>query len=153
MALAWAGSTCICWPPPGSASADSIRSTEGWARPQGAFTSGCSNVDGESLMATAQTQSADSAALKQSSTGRLVSLDAFRGAIIALMVLVNDPGDGRHVYGPLNHAEWHGWTITREGFPSFLWIVGSAMTFSIAQRLAAGNSPADAMLPVLLRAA
>ena len=43
---------------------------------------------------------------------RLVSLDAFRGAIIALMVLVNDPGDGRHVYGPLQHADWNGWTIT-----------------------------------------
>ena len=43
---------------------------------------------------------------------RLVSLDAFRGATIALMIIVNSPGDGAHAYGPLNHADWNGWTIT-----------------------------------------
>ena len=84
---------------------------------------------------------------------RLVSLDAFRGAIIALMVLVNDPGDGRHVYGPLQHAEWHGWTITDVVFPSFLWIVGVAMTFSMARRLAAGTPRAQIFRQVLQRAA
>src|SRR5260370_27886220 len=67
------------------------------------------------------------------STGRLVSLDAFRGAIIALMVLVNDPGDGRHVYAPLQHADWNGWTIPHLVFPSFVSIVGDAMTFSMAR--------------------
>src|ERR1700681_492559 len=48
---------------------------------------------------------------------RLVSLDAFRGATIALMVLVNDPGDGSTAYGPLQHSEWNGWTITDVVFP------------------------------------
>ena len=62
---------------------------------------------------------------------RLVSLDAFRGATIALMILVNTPGDGRYVYAPLRHAEWHGWTATDVVFPSFLWIVGVAMTLSM----------------------
>src|SRR3954465_15082445 len=61
---------------------------------------------------------------------RLVSLDAFRGATIALMVVVNSPGDGAHAYAPLNHADWNGWTITDVVFPSFLWIVGVAMTLS-----------------------
>src|SRR5437762_3090997 len=37
---------------------------------------------------------------------RLVSLDAFRGATIALMVLVNTAGDWQHVYEPLQHSEW-----------------------------------------------
>ena len=69
---------------------------------------------------------------------RLVSLDAFRGAIIALMVLVNDPGDGSHVYAPLQHAEWNGWTPTDVVFPSFLWIVGVAITLSLGRRLASG---------------
>jgi len=41
---------------------------------------------------------------KSSAVQRLVSLDAFRGATMALMVLVNTPGDGEHVYGPLRHA-------------------------------------------------
>ena len=105
-------------------------------------------------MATAQTESATSAALKkQAPTERLISLDAFRGAIIALMVLVNDPGDGRHVYGPLNHAEWNGWTITDVVFPSFLWILGVAMTFSMAKRLAAGNSRAQIFTQALRRTA
>lgn len=83
---------------------------------------------------------------------RLVSLDALRGATIALMVLVNDPGDGRYVYGPLRHAEWHGWTITDVVFPSFLWIAGVALTFSLAKRLAAGASRAQLLGQILRRA-
>jgi predicted acyltransferase len=71
---------------------------------------------------------------------RLVSLDAFRGATMALMVLVNTPGDGRHVYGPLEHAEWNGWTPTDVVFPSFLWIVGVAITLSLGRRMEAGVS-------------
>jgi predicted acyltransferase len=69
---------------------------------------------------------------------RLVALDAFRGATIALMVLVNDPGDGEHVYAPLRHAEWHGWTPTDVVFPSFLWIVGVALTLSLSRRMQDG---------------
>lgn len=68
---------------------------------------------------------------------RLVSLDAFRGAIMALMVLVNDPG-GRVSYAPLEHAAWDGWTPTDVVFPSFMWIVGLAMTLSLGKRLEAG---------------
>ena len=59
---------------------------------------------------------------------RLLSLDAFRGLTIALMILVNTPGDGRNTYAPLQHAEWHGWTLTDCVFPSFVWIVGVAIT-------------------------
>ena len=58
---------------------------------------------------------------------RLLSLDAFRGLTIALMVLVNTPGDHQNVYAPLRHADWHGWTITDCVFPSFVWIVGVAI--------------------------
>jgi len=66
---------------------------------------------------------------------RLVSLDVFRGATIALMIIVNTPGDGRHAYGPLNHSQWDGWTITDVVFPSFVWIVGVAMTLSRTRTL------------------
>ena len=59
---------------------------------------------------------------------RLVSLDAFRGATIALMILVNTPGDADAAYWPLKHADWHGWTPTDVVFPSFLWIAGVALT-------------------------
>ena len=62
--------------------------------------------------------------------GRLVSLDAFRGMTVALMILVNNPGDWSHVYWPLLHAPWHGWTPTDLVFPFFLFIVGVAIPFS-----------------------
>jgi predicted acyltransferase len=76
---------------------------------------------------------------------RLVSLDAFRGLTIAFMVLVNTPGDGEHVYAPLRHAKWHGWTPTDAVFPSFMWIAGLAMTLSFGRRLASGAMRSDLM--------
>ena len=86
-------------------------------------------------------------------TQRLVSLDAFRGATMALMVLVNNPGDGSHVYAPLEHSDWHGWTPTDVVFPSFMWIVGVAMTLSFAKRLEAGASRTGLLLQAFRRAA
>ena len=84
---------------------------------------------------------------------RLVSLDAFRGATIALMVLVNNAGSGRDSYPQLEHAAWHGWTITDTVFPSFLWIVGVAITLSLGKRLAGGTSKSRLMAQVARRAA
>ncbi len=84
---------------------------------------------------------------------RLVSLDAFRGATMALMVLVNNPGDGAHTYAPLQHAEWNGWTPTDVVFPSFMWIVGVALTFSLAKRMAEGVPRARLLLQAARRAA
>ncbi|HXB72746.1 MAG TPA: DUF5009 domain-containing protein [Candidatus Acidoferrales bacterium] len=90
--------------------------------------------------------------LPGAATERLVSLDAFRGATIAFMILVNTPGDGRHAYAPLQHAEWHGWTATDVVFPSFLWIVGVAMTLSMGRSVAAGASRAHLLTRALRRA-
>lgn len=64
-----------------------------------------------------------------------MSLDAFRGLTIATMILVNNPGNWEHVYTPLDHAPWHGWTLTDLIFPFFLFIVGVSMTFSFGKRL------------------
>jgi predicted acyltransferase len=55
---------------------------------------------------------------------RIPALDAFRGATVAAMLLVNNPGTWSAIYGPLRHAEWHGWTPTDLIFPFFLFIVG-----------------------------
>jgi len=84
--------------------------------------------------------------------GRIVSLDAFRGATIALMVLVNTPG-GPSSYAPLNHSEWNGWTITDVVFPSFLWIVGVAITLSLGARMTAGVPKSRLFLSALRRSA
>jgi predicted acyltransferase len=61
---------------------------------------------------------------------RLLSLDAFRGATIAAMILVNNSGDSDHTWWPLLHQPWHGWTPTDLVFPFFLWIVGVSLVFS-----------------------
>jgi predicted acyltransferase len=72
---------------------------------------------------------------------------------MALMVLVNDAGDGRHTYAPLQHSEWNGWTPTDVVFPSFLWIVGVAMTLSLSRKLEAGVPRGKLFLQALRRSA
>ena len=67
------------------------------------------------------------------------------------MVLVNTPGDGDHVYAPLRHAKWHGWTPTDVVFPSFMWIAGLAMTLSFGRRLASGATRSELMRQTLRR--
>ncbi len=65
---------------------------------------------------------------------RLTSLDFFRGFTIAAMILVNNPGNWSHVYPPLLHAQWHGWTPTDLIFPFFLFIVGVSITLSFSSK-------------------
>src|SRR5512146_2551755 len=84
---------------------------------------------------------------------RLTSLDAFRGATIAAMILVNDPGNWDTTYVQLKHSPWHGWTITDMAFPFFLWIVGVAMTLSFARRTESGADKGRLMFHVVRRAA
>ncbi len=85
--------------------------------------------------------------------GRLISLDAFRGLTVAGMILVNNPGDWKHVYPPLRHAKWHGWTPTDLVFPSFLFIVGVAIPLALGKRLARGDSRAALLGKILWRSA
>ncbi|MBC7939416.1 MAG: DUF1624 domain-containing protein [Chitinophagaceae bacterium] len=68
---------------------------------------------------------------------RLRSLDIFRGATVALMILVNNPGSWSHLYPPLAHATWHGCTPTDLVFPFFLFAVGNALAL-VWPRLQAG---------------
>ena len=99
-----------------------------------------------------RTQPVGTRETKQPAAQRLVSLDVFRGATMALMVLVNNAGDGAHTYGPLQHAEWNGWTLTDTVFPAFLWIVGVAITLSLGKRLMAGVPPSRLFAQVFRRA-
>ena len=84
---------------------------------------------------------------------RLASLDAFRGLTIAGMILVNNPGSWSYVYPPLAHAAWHGWTPTDLIFPYFLFILGVAIPFSFARRLAEGAARGDLLRHVARRSA
>ncbi len=84
-------------------------------------------------------------------TERLVSLDAFRGLTIAGMVLVNNPGSWSHIYWPLGHAAWHGWTPTDLIFPFFLFIVGVSITLALGPRREESSSQRDLYLKIVKR--
>lgn len=58
---------------------------------------------------------------------RYYSLDVFRGATVAFMILVNNQAGP--AYGPLDHALWHGLTPTDLVFPFFLFAMGNALAF------------------------
>jgi predicted acyltransferase len=70
---------------------------------------------------------------------RVLSVDVLRGLTIALMILVNDPGDWEHVYTQLDHAEWNGFTLTDFVFPNFLFLVGVSIVLSLSSRIARGS--------------
>src|ERR1700751_5784981 len=105
-------------------------------------------------MATTVVDSRTPASAPQASvpvSTRLASLDVFRGLTIALMILVNNAGDWEHVYWPLEHAKWNGWTPTDLVFPFFVFIVGVSVVFSFASRVARGDSKKALLLHALKR--
>ena len=107
----------------------------------------------EPFIATAETIAVPNtlAVVDAARSGRVVSLDVFRGITIAAMILVNDPGSWEHIYPPLEHAEWNGWTPTDLIFPFFLFIVGVSMTLSFASRTARGATRGSLAWHILLR--
>jgi predicted acyltransferase len=76
-------------------------------------------------------------------SGRLAALDLFRGATVAAMLFVNNPGSWAHVLPPFDHAAWNGCTPTDLVFPFFLFIVGTASVLSLGKRAAQGASRLD----------
>ena len=69
------------------------------------------------------------------------------------MILVNNPGSWDHVYPPLEHAEWNGWTATDLIFPFFLFIVGVSLVLSLTRRQGAGIDRAALVRKIVGRAA
>ena len=84
--------------------------------------------------------------------GRLTSLDIFRGATIAFMIVVNSQ-TSEEAYWPLRHANWNGWTPTDLVFPFFLFIVGVSLVLSFQSRLARGFSRRTLVLHTVRRSA
>src|SRR3982751_2216453 len=58
---------------------------------------------------------------------------------ICFMIIVNTPGSGAAAFSPLEHAAWHGFTPTDLVFPSFLFAVGNAMSFTMKKYQQMGN--------------
>ncbi len=84
---------------------------------------------------------------------RLVSLDVYRGLTVAGMILVTDPGTYSAVYWPLLHTQWDNPTPTDMIFPSFLFMVGMALTLSFASRIQRGFDRGKLALHLLRRSA
>jgi predicted acyltransferase len=64
---------------------------------------------------------------------RYLSLDVLRGLTVAFMIIVNSPGNAAASYSQLRHAVWHGFTLTDLVFPTFLFVVGNAMSFTMGK--------------------
>ena len=60
---------------------------------------------------------------------RFLALDVLRGMTVCFMIIVNTPGSGATSYAPLNHAHWNGFTPTDLVFPTFMFVVGNALSF------------------------
>ena len=60
---------------------------------------------------------------------RSQSIDTLRGMTLALMIVVNMSISEEKSYAPLLHARWHGLTLTDLVFPTFLFVVGAALSF------------------------
>lgn len=84
-------------------------------------------------------------------SGRLISLDAFRGITIAAMILVNFPGNGGQCYAPLKHTHWNGISPTDLIAPFFLFIVGVSIALAYSKRLEAGQRPSSMYTKLIVR--
>ncbi len=60
---------------------------------------------------------------------RFLALDVLRGITICFMIIVNTPGNIITTWAPLLHANWHGFTPTDLVFPTFMFVVGNALSF------------------------
>jgi predicted acyltransferase len=83
---------------------------------------------------------------------RLVSLDVLRGIAVALMILVNNAGDGRVSYAQLKHSVWNGCTLTDLVFPNFLFILGASIVLAFRNRRERGITRQTILLQIVRRA-
>jgi heparan-alpha-glucosaminide N-acetyltransferase len=94
---------------------------------------------------------------------RLVSLDAYRGAIMLMMASAGlgaahiarqypDSSLWQFLAHNTEHAEWAGFTVWDVIQPAFMFMVGVALPFSVASRQARGHSRARMLVHALWRA-
>src|SRR6202041_2777876 len=100
--------------------------------------------------ATVPTQSPAAGNAKPQSE-RLMSLNIFRGLMVAGMIVVDNPGSDDPAYWAIKHAEWNGWTPADFIFPSFLFLVGVSIVLSFSVRLQRGESRRQILLHAFKR--
>ena len=77
--------------------------------------------------------------MTKTTSPRFLSLDVLRGMTICFMIIVNTPGSGARPFSPLLHADWNGFTPTDLVFPTFLFAVGNAMSFTMPRYATLGT--------------
>jgi predicted acyltransferase len=75
-------------------------------------------------------------------SSRYLPFDVLRGLTVALMIVANTPGNGATTYAPLLHSPWHGFTLTDLIFPTFMFVVGNALSVTLEKYSAMGNAAA-----------
>lgn len=71
---------------------------------------------------------------------RFTAMDVLRGLTVALMIVVNmQVGPGKS-YPPLLHAAWNGLTPTDVVFPTFMFVVGTALSFTLDKYATLGEA-------------
>lgn len=83
---------------------------------------------------------------------RLLSLDVFRGITIAIMILVNSPGN-RIAYAWLEHSTWNGCTLADLVFPFFIVIVGMSSVLALTNLKIKGMHNRQLFLKIIRRSA
>jgi predicted acyltransferase len=86
-----------------------------------------------------------------SSSQRFLALDVLRGMTVCFMIIVNTPGNAATTYWPLLHANWNGFTPTDLVFPTFMFVVGNALSF--VERKWTGLSSTQVFLTIFKRSA
>lgn len=81
---------------------------------------------------------------------RFISLDVFRGLTIALMIIVNSPGN-QTTYRLLAHSIWNGCTLADLVFPFFIVIAGISSVFALSGMQAKGISTPRLLEKVFIR--
>jgi heparan-alpha-glucosaminide N-acetyltransferase len=89
------------------------------------------------------------------STGRISSIDVFRGLTIFAMIFVNDLAGVKDIPAWMKHVPpgEDGMTFVDVVFPAFLFIVGMAIPFAMAKRIRGGFSNLQTIKHILVRTA
>jgi predicted acyltransferase len=89
---------------------------------------------------------------RQIARERLLSLDAFRGLTILAMIVVNNPGTiEADQFGALQHAVWNDPTPTDLIFPTFLFIVGVSLAYSLRKSSDGGRTESSIYSRIAVR--
>lgn len=91
--------------------------------------------------------------VKGGGTGRIASIDAFRGLTILIMVFVNDVAGVTGIPAWMKHAPSAAdmMTFVDVVFPAFLFIVGMSIPFALTRRYEKGSSTFGNLVHVLIR--